>query len=220
MPRDQITQQEILGVALFGLRAKLYKVMPGIVTKGGTAEVDVEAAVHDVRFDPELGVRVSEPWPPLLSVPVAWPKWGSFALVGTLAAGDKVLLLSFDLDPSLHRGTGNAEDPVDTSRHSGAYWVAFPADITDAGASALGSPGAFAILGNPSGVQVQIGPSSVSLGAANAPDFVALSSKVDACMALIASHVHTSAAPGNQTTTSPTLAALPATGSAIVKCAP
>lgn len=177
--RNQITHEEVIDTALFGLRAKLYKCMPGIVTKGGTAAVDVQPAVHDVRFDPVLGSRISEPWPIIPGVPVGWPAWGrgKFALVGTLEVGDKVWLQSPDLDPTRHRGTGNAEDPADTSRHTGAYWIATPMDITDAGA--LASPGDFAVLGDPSGVQVQVGSSAVSLGGANGSDHAALASILD-----------------------------------------
>lgn len=182
MPRD-VELAEVFEVAAFRARANLYKCMPGIVTAGGSAAVDVQPAVHDVRFDPVLGTRVSEPWQIIPAVRVLWPKFGPFALVGKLAAGDKVLLVSPDMDPTVHQGTGNAEGPADTSRHTGAYWLAFPVDITDAGT--LPDPGAFMVLGEPGGVQVQIGDAGVSLGAAGATAAVALATKIDSLITIL-----------------------------------
>ena len=54
-------------------------------------------------------------------------------IAGPLQAGDKALLVAFDLDPTAHRLTGDAEDPLDASRHTGKFWVALPCDITDPG---------------------------------------------------------------------------------------
>lgn len=177
--REQITLEEILDVALFQLRAKMYKQFPGIVTKGGAATVDVQQAVHDVRYDVVLGTRVSEPGQVLSAVPVGWPKFGPFALVGHLEIGDKVTLLSYDLDPSVHRGSGRAEDPADVSRHSGAYWLAIPSDVTFAGA--LADPGSGRMLiGAPGDQQILIDVKAGTVSVGKGPtDAAALASILD-----------------------------------------
>ena len=182
--RELITLEEIVDVAAFQLRAKMYKQFPGIVTKGGAAVVDVQPGVHDVRYDVTLGTRVSEPWNPIPAVPVAWPKFGPFAMVGHLEVGDKVTLLSYDLDPTVHRGTGRAEDPADVSRHAGAYWLAVPSDITFAGA--LADPGSGKMLiGAPGGQQILIDAKAgtVSIGA-GPTDAAALASVLDSFLAV------------------------------------
>jgi hypothetical protein len=177
--REQITLEEILDVASFQLRAKMYKQFPGIVTKGGSSVVDVQPAVHDVRYDVLLGTRVSEPWDPITAVPVGWLKFGPFALVGHLEVGDKVTLMSYDLDPSVHRGSGRAENPADVSRHAGAYWLALPSDITFAGA--LADPGSGKmLLGAPGGQQVAIDVAAATVSLGKGPtDAMALASIAD-----------------------------------------
>lgn len=177
--RDQISLEEIIDVALFQLRAKMYKQFPGIVTKAGSATVDVQPAVHDVRYDVILGTRVSEPWQVLTGVPVGWLKCGPFAIVGHLEVGDKVTLYSYDLDPSVHRGSGRAEDPADVSRHAGAYWLAVPGDITFAGA--LADPGKGKLLiGAPGGQQVLIDANAGTVSVGKGPtDAAALASVLD-----------------------------------------
>lgn len=187
--RRQIPLAEVLDTLAFQLRAKIYKCMPGNVTAyhppdGSAASIDVQPAVHDVRFDPVLGARVSEPWQVITGVPVAWPKFGGFSMSGPMQSGDRVLLLGFDLDPSKHRGTGNPEDPPDTARHSGGYWVALPCDITDAGA--VGDPGENLVIGLEGGVKLVIGPGFMGLGSASPSDYVALASLVKAELGKIA----------------------------------
>jgi Phage protein Gp138 N-terminal domain len=177
MPRDQITDAEIADAQEFGTKAGIYKVMPGIVvayhaSAAGKSppSVDVQPGVHDLRIDTETGERVSEPWPIIASVPLAWPKGGGASIAFAMAKGDKVLLLSFDQDPTAHRGTGNAEDPPDAHRHGGGHWIALPFDITDAGAVA--DPGGDIVI-TPAATVV-IGP--------GASDFAALASKTNAAI--------------------------------------
>jgi len=110
------------------------------------------------------------------NVPLAWFKAGGFVISAAPAAGDAVTLLAYDMDPSAYRSSGNQSDPIDASRHSGAYWIALPFDITDVGAP--GDPGSNLVLGQPAGIQIQINGTNIVLGL-GAGDFVALASKVN-----------------------------------------
>ncbi len=235
MPRNQITLIETSTAAAESLRHSMYHCLPGIVQAYHADEqtADVQPALNDPRFDPDTGERLTfnasgevdensdndEPWPVIPRVPIAFPRFGGFTVSGPLNKGDRVLLVAFDLDPTVHRVSGQVENPADVRRHGGNYWWAVPADITDPGrlqdASAAGS--AMVLGKDGANTQIRIDGSNISLGRSGA-DFVALAGKVDQCMNLIKSHVHPAGSPS--TGPSPTLAgaALVPTGSALVKC--
>lgn len=214
--RRDITHQEIADARATALRNSTYKCMPGIVQafhpggSGRAATVDVQPAVNDVRFDPDTGARTSEPWDPLLAVPVAWLKFGGFIISGPLKAGDRVILEAFDLDPTAHLVSGKQEDPADVRRHGGNYWRAIPADITDPGAPSDGAAaGNELVIGVDGGQpQIRINGSTIQLGAGGG-DAVGLASKIDAAVSTIVNafnaHTHAVAsfgAPGTPPLTS------------------
>jgi hypothetical protein len=189
--RAQVRISEVVDAAVNGVLGDVHKVMPGIVTAyypssapsggspGAPARVDVQPAVHDVRQDTTTGDRVSEPWEEIPEVPVAFPKGGGISVRWKLQAGDKVTLVSFDLDPTAHFGTGEAEDPPDVRRHGGGYWLALPYDLTDGGA--LEDPGDDLVITLPSGNEIRANATTIALGASPS-SFVALADKVDAAL--------------------------------------
>lgn len=219
MPRKQISDFEILDALAERVKNDSKHTIAGIVQAyypGAPATVDVLVAVNDARFDVDTDERISEPGPTLSKVPVAYPCGGGYSLTFPLANGDKVQLIADDLDPTKHRLTGNQEDPIDVRRHAGRYWHAVPVDFT------ISAPSAGATLKIGKGATtIEIDGSTINL--AGNSDFVALASKVDACMASIKSHTHPVATTGSATAqtgtaaASPALSSLPATGSAIVK---
>jgi len=190
MPRRQVALEEVLSVAQRGTTRDLHKVLPGIVvaynasaapsggTPGRPASVDVEVAVHDVLEDDD-GELESEPWPILPEVPLGCIQLGGFSIRAKAQKGDRVLLLSYDLDPTKHVLTGEAEDPLFPGRHTGSFWIAVPYDITDPGA--LEDPGDDLVVGVPGGPELRIGTSDIRLGR-TATDFVALSTPVFAAL--------------------------------------
>jgi hypothetical protein len=198
MPRTLIRSGEVHETAAFAENARRYFHEPGTVVafypgSPGVSPptVDVQPAVNDVRFCIQDGVpaqpqgkpalvagqRYSEPWPVLPRVPVAFYQFGGLAIWGPIRPGDKVTLISYDLDPSQFMATGQQSDPPMTRRNSGTHWVAIPGDITDG--SSLGDPGPNLCIGSPNGILVAIGPSGVLLGSANPTDAVARASVVD-----------------------------------------
>jgi len=183
--RRTITQGDVAGAAADAVRDSMYHCMPGSVVAfyGSEQTVDVQPMVNDVRTDLVSGARVSEPWPVISHVPIAWPRFGGYAVAGPMAQGDRVVLIAFDLDPTAWRQTGNRGDPADVSRHAGGYWLALPCDLTvpgvmkDAAAAAQGL-----VIGvDGAAPQIRINGTSIQLGNAGG-DFVALASKVDAAI--------------------------------------
>lgn len=202
MPRNQITLSEVIGGASEQLRASMYHCLPGIVQAYHASEqtADVLPAVNDPRFDPDSGERLTfnangqpddagtndEPWPVIPHVPVGWFKFNGFVMGGSLAIGDRVTLVAFDLDPTKHRNTGQVENPIDVRRHGGTYWWCLPVDITDPGvsrdASAMGS--SLVIGKDGAAQQIRIDGSHINLGAAPT-SAVALAQKIDSLITIL-----------------------------------
>ncbi len=196
MPRELITDGELHDTTAFAQNARTYRAMPGIVEAYYPGEpgvsppsVDVQPAVHDVRFAVENdvptpgileGQRYSEPWHILPKVPVQFPTMGGFAMWGPMKKGDRVMLVSFDLDPSTYLATGQEADPPMTRRNGGAHWWAIPGDFTDPGA--LPDPGQAICFGTPGGVMVTVDATAVNVGAAAPTDKAARASVVDAVL--------------------------------------
>jgi hypothetical protein len=175
--RKQLTIQEILVAFGDRIKSSMYHVQPGIVQAyyaGQPGTVDVLPAISDVRFDPDDGSRLSEPWPIIPRVPVLYPSGGGFSITFPLAKNDKVILLAFDQDPTTHRQTGQAEDPQHTARHTGSYWCAIPADVTQVTSPTAGTT---MKIGKGS-TTIEIDGTNISLGGASVSDNVALASLV------------------------------------------
>ncbi len=241
MPRNQITLEEVVKSATNSLRNSTYHALPGIVQRFNADDqtVDVVPAVNDPRFDPETGERLQydangmllqddgqtnagvqqadEPWPTVPRVPILWPQFGGFVIAGPMAQGDSVFLIAVDLDPTMHRLTGQVESPIDTGRHSGAYWVAIPANITDPKRMASASTaGTIMVMGKDGAAnQIRIDGSNIQLGATGA-DFVALASKVDAELQKIQATLLTGTTTSGPVTFGSPYTASP-TGSSLVK---
>jgi hypothetical protein len=184
MPRDLVTATEIADTQSFADAARRYFRMPGIVRafypgtfNGPPASVDVQPAVHDVRFDTTTGERYSEPWPVLLKIPVRYPSGNGYAIWWDLKVGDKVDLEGFDLDPGPYLKTAQPQDPALTRRNGGAHWVAVPGDYTDLGG--LPPSEGQIMIGIPSSTIIAISNGTIKLGSDGPSDSVATANKVD-----------------------------------------
>ncbi len=178
--RRQITNSEIITAGTDSLRGSLYHCWPGQVVafNAGAETADIQPMVNDLRFDIVTGATVSEPWPVISGVPIAWPKFGGFQVIGPLAQGDGVVLTAFDLDPTAYFQTNQRSDPAHPARHSGAYWRATPCNLTNAGVSPDSPVAQFVIgqAGQP--IQIRFDGSTIWLGN-NPTDFIALASLVN-----------------------------------------
>lgn len=235
--RRQITLEQVIDQALATFRASIYVRTTGTVVAyyQATMTADIQPMTADVRTDLATGATVVEPWPVLLGVRIAWPRFGKFVLVGPLEQYDPVTLEAFDLDPTTAFAAGASNKPVapvDVRRLGGNYWSATPTNLTGP-IKSLAELASFAAMLGIDGDQAQIlfrsgATNAMQLGATGG-DFVALASKVDACMAAIATHTHPVPASGlvapsgggpctgaATSSASGALGSLPATGSALI----
>jgi hypothetical protein len=169
----QISLTDILQAAGDTARASMYFRWPGVVVAyhASTQTADVQPTLSDARLDVTSGGIVIEPWPVILGVRVAWPRFGGFTISGPLAPNDPVVLEAFDLDPSPALAGGRSTkpaNPVDVRRHGGNYWLCRPTDLTGpiGDASAAGSHFILGKDGDPS--QVRFAAGSVQVGLAGA----------------------------------------------------
>lgn len=104
--------------------------LPGtVVSYSSTSRTaTVRPGVH--RLIPALDeddADVVEPQPAIQDVPVCWPCGRGFALADvTLQAGDPVLLICLDRDPSGWRASGRPAEPQDAREHAWGNAVAIP----------------------------------------------------------------------------------------------
>lgn len=169
---DQPSEGERVGDAIRAHLGRLKKAAPGIVTDydADTGTCTVQIAAYDGDEAPK----------PLSGVPIKWPAGGGCAIKFGLEAGDEVLLIFEDSDPSRFRATGKASQAT-LRRPHGYYAVAVPGKESD------GSSG-------PPAGRIEVTGGTVVL--AGASDAVALASLVETAIAnAIIAHTHVSAAP-------------------------
>ena len=130
---------------------------------------DVQVGVNRLVQTNVEGEFRSEKIPPVYAVPVCWPRGNGQHFAPGLAAGDGVLLVICDLDPSTWVRTGNTSDPADVRKMDLSHAVCIPG-FSPAG-SAL-PPSAKSLECN----TANVGGSS---------DAVALASKLDALIAAL-----------------------------------
>lgn len=192
--RKQVSDFEVMDAISERLKNDLTHSMQGIVTAyypGSPATVDVQPAVNDVRFDTDTDERASTPMSVIPKVPIVYPCGGGYVFTFPLAVGDKVQLVADDLDPTAHRLTGRQSDPIFTRRHAGAYWKAFPGDVTDTSAPAAGST----LKIGKGAATIEIDGSTIALGGESVTDNVALASLVKTEFAHFATWIKTGVAP-------------------------
>jgi hypothetical protein len=133
----QVTLEQVTDASTQSLKNALYHRWPGAVVAyhADSQTADIQPMTNDPRTDTDTGAVVPEPWPVLLNVPIAWPRFGGFVLVGPLKVGDPVTLEAFDIDPTSAFAAGAKKstspvNPTDVRRHSGGYWSATPTNLT------------------------------------------------------------------------------------------
>ena len=119
----------------------------------------------------EDGTYTPRQLPVFADVPVAWPRFGGFRIVGPLAVGDRVVLLMHEtsLQRWKHAGGGNT-DPADPRRFHLSDAIALPG-VADYAHALTNAPTATMSVGADAGPTIEIG-SLVQLGGAAATDYV------------------------------------------------
>lgn len=101
--------------------------MPGTVVSYSNGKASVKPGLH--KLIPALDdddVDLVEEQPTIQNVSVIWPRGRNFSIQGTLVAGDPVLLVCLDRDPSGWLQTGQPAEPDDTRVHHWSNAVAIP----------------------------------------------------------------------------------------------
>lgn len=144
-----------------------------------------------VSYDPATKLAVVEPMvhngapiSPLPDVPIKWPRFGGYRLVGPLNKGDEVTIHFLKWDPSRFRVSGELGE-ANLKRDCGMYAIAVPGSESDADYDGGGD--AMLHLGTDDAVtEIKVSPNAITLKAAtvnltaDAPsDAAALASQVD-----------------------------------------
>lgn len=140
--------------------------------------VDVQPVVTRVFVDPN-GDEVTERYPQITNVPVAFPQAGGFFVSFPIQPGDAVLLIFMERPISQWRAKGSETDPADLRTHGTGSAIAIPGVVPSAKALA-GADASSMIMGKDGGPQIGIDATLVNLGEKSAANFVALANKVDA----------------------------------------
>jgi hypothetical protein len=109
--------------------------LPGTVVSYNAAAQTCVVRPGVYRLIPSLedmDVDEVEEIPALQDVPVCWPRGRGFSCVGTLAAGDPVLLICQDRDIAGWQRTGQPAEPDDARVHHWQSAVAIPGLVPNA----------------------------------------------------------------------------------------
>lgn len=147
-------------------------------------------------------------------MPIAWPRFGGFAIIGRLNLGDEVTCIFYDLPVGDFRATGQVSAPTRLERH-GMDGIAMPCSIADTHPVIDAAPAAGEMVvgldGDPA--QIHISAGTIKLGSA-ATSFAAKADLVLTELGNIVSayNGHTHAVSGAATGTPVVASLLPAPG--------
>lgn len=164
---------ELIRLAIESRLGDVYTALPGRIESydAATQTADVAPTVRRaVPTGPE-GAPKLEDIPVIPNVPILFPRGGAFSVTWPLEKGNHVVLIFMTYALAQWRKTGKTADPGDLRLHHVNNAVAIPilAPNGQAVPEAQASANSFTIVGP-----------LITLGAADATDFAALASKVDA----------------------------------------
>ena len=131
---------------------------------------DLQPEVRQPKYD-ESGTRTAKQVPVLVDVPVAWPRFGGFRIVGRLNPGDRVLVEFMEHSLDRWKPNGGDVDPADDRRFHIADAVAIPG-VADAAHVLSNAPTDRMSIGADSGATIEIHDGEVRLGSDSAVDSV------------------------------------------------
>lgn len=119
--------------ALAGLQSRMWTALPGIVISADLSAQTcvVQPAVKGILFDRnnnEIPVNM----PPLLDVPIVWPRAGGFAVTLPLAEGDEVLVVFSSRAIDSWWQSGEVGAPVEARMHDLSDAFAIPGPTSQA----------------------------------------------------------------------------------------
>ena len=154
-----------------------------------TATIDLGARRIVRGLDDDEDDDTSEPYPALVAVPIVWPGTLFGTLHFPLVEGDSVAVFFPEVSIDRWLATGAAEDPGIATRHGIDGAFAIPG-LRFTGNRPTASPDNAIVLGDPSGVRVEVRGSEIRAGGtkalAEADDVKAHLSAISAALATIA----------------------------------
>ena len=167
-----VTDAEIIRKALESRAGDIYTCLPGRVEKyyPDLQTADVVPVIRRAIANADGDIS-TETLPVIPNVKVCFPTGGGFTVTWPIVAGNHVTLLFLIYACTQWRITGQISDPGDLRIHALGSALALPNHVPNSGAvpESQASDNAYIITGP-----------MIKLGAADASDFAALSSKVDA----------------------------------------
>lgn len=208
---DAPTLEEVITDAITHRLAEVHTAIPcRVEAYNATAQtVDCKPMLKR-RVPTEDGPGPLESLPVLPDVPVAFPRGGGFFMSFPLAKGDFVFVVFAERSIGEWRGKGAEVDPVDTRMHPLDGAVAIPAVYPQDDAIDSPSTSVVEIGGANSAVRLEVHTDKIVVGGSS--DAAALASKVDALEAAFNTHIHTTTAT-IQATTTPGVISAPTIGS-------
>lgn len=180
---------QTLQASLDALKAEMHVAFPATVVSYDATERTVDVRPGLVRtFYDEAGEKQTEELPVIPSVRVARFRCGGFFIDAPLAAGDGVLVICCDRDPSAW--SGDPVDPGDEGLHGLQGAVAIPGLAVSERENPAGLT-----MGAESGAVIEITSGTVKLGATDASEAVALASKVAANFSALVQAITAATAP-------------------------
>lgn len=182
---------ELIQTAIESMTSELCVALPGRVESydSDAQTADVKPMIRRLVPTPDED-QIAEELPVIYSVPVCHPGGNGWGLHIPLAAGDTVLLVFSQWDPSEWRRTGDIASPPDQRSHNMSHAIAIPgyrstrAPISGASASD--------VTFMKDGFGITIKTDKVEIGGSS--DAAALASKVDDLISNFNSHIHTTTA--------------------------
>lgn len=116
---EQITLDELIQLAIEAHMAEVHVAMPAVVRSYDRAKGTVSVSLPVSAMVPDgSGNYVSDPYPPLVDVPIEWPRCGKFSITFPLEAGDTGMVVCCERNIGVWRTTGAVGDCGDVGMHT------------------------------------------------------------------------------------------------------
>lgn len=188
---EEITDAELIALAIENRMVDVHVSLPAKVQSYDASTQTCTVTIMLNRYLPDgAGNFVSEPLPALSDVPVHFPTYGGFAVIGPVASGDEGMLVFSEMNMGTWRSTGSQSDPGDVGRFNldGAWFI--PGGARSDGKALQSASASNMVIGKDSNpnAQIVIKPTEIDLGA-GAADGVASGTKNDSNLSALAAAI-------------------------------
>lgn len=203
MPNGSQSLESVIALALEALAGRISTALPGRIDSynASTQTADITPMVKRPVPSSEEGSFSFLALPQIQGVRVVHPGGQDWAMHIPLKAGDSVLLVVSQWDPSAWQATGEVSEPPDVRTHSPAHAIAIPGYRHDSQAL-QGVSADYPTFRHKDGFTVTLKPTGMEVGGSS--DSAALASKVNTLSQAFQSHTHLFTGTGSVGAVSPT----------------